>query len=451
MTPVSVFRKIRTSARWIVRQLNPVQTMVCGYATYIFCVFVALCIPFVSFSGEASFLDHLFMAASAVSTTGLATVSTVDYNFWGQLVLFVGFQVGGLGYMTFGSVVILASRGRVSQSRITIGKAVFSMPEHFEPIAFLKRAVVFTFVVELLGAICLYLAFTREGSKVEEPLWSAIFHSVSAFCTAGFSIFPNGLEDFRGDFWVTGIISLLSILGAVGFIVLSDLYLSITTRGYTTTLTSKIILVATFGGIFLGTSVLYFEPSIHSLPANERVLAAFFQATSALTTVGFNTHPIGAISASSVMVVVVLMLMGASPSGTGGGLKCTSWSAGLAATWSAIHGRKETYFFGYIVPHYRIQAAFASFTLYLFTFAIGCFLLLIVDGHRFEDVIFEVASALGTVGLSRGITGDLSSIAKWVLITLMFIGRVGVMSLGLAALAGKEEPEQDVQKSDFVV
>ena len=244
----------------------------------------------------------------------------------------------------------------------------------------------------------------------------------------------------------------LSLLGAIGFIVISDFWESLRSRSHTITLTSKIILLATFGGIAAGAGALYVEPSIAALPQKERLLTACFQSMTAATTVGFNTHPIGVISPAFVLVVLILMILGASPSGTGGGLKSTSWSAGLAATWSVIRGRKETTFFGHTVPNYRMQAAFASFTLYLLVFSAGCFVLLLADKHRFEDVVFEAGSALGTVGLSRGITADLGITGKMIVILLMFIGRVGVISLALATLAhGNTDNPDPRKKSDIVL
>lgn len=425
------------------------QTIAIGYAGYILLIFLLLCLPFSA--KDVSWLDNLFTAASAVSTTGLATVSTPgSYGFWGQLFILLGIQMGGLGYMSLGSFAIMASRHAVSPSRLMIGKSVFSLPDAFEPMSFIRRAVVFTLVFELIGALCLWVMFRMDG--LENALWPAIFHSVSAFCTAGFSVFPDSLMNYRSHVGVNLVVSILSLAGAVGFIVISDIWLKFRVKGRLMTLTSKIILVATFGGIFLGTLALYFDPSVRQYAGMDRVLAAFFQAMTALTTVGFNTIDVSLFSFASVLIVLVLMILGASPSGTGGGLKSTSWSAGLAAVWSSIRGKDRITFFGNVIPSHRIQAAFASFTLYLACFAAGSYVLLLADRHRFEDVIFEVASALGTVGLSRGITGDLTDFGKVVVILLMFIGRVGVISLGLAALPAKKGgKEETIKESDLVI
>lgn len=422
-----------------------------GYAFYALCIAALLCVPFTWANQRIGVLDNAFMAMSAVSTTGLVTVNTPDaYGFWGELILLVGIQVGGLGYMTFGSFMIMATRRVVDESRLRIGRVVFAMPEDFETATFIRRAVAFTVTLEAAGALALWAVFSRAG--VEAPLWPAIFHSVSAFCTAGFSVFPDSLESFSGDLPINAIISVLSIAGACGFIVSGDLWMKVRRSGHRMTLTSKIILVATSGGIIIGAAVLFFDPAIRQLSLGERSLAAFFQSMTALTTVGFNTVPIGSLTGAAVMMILVLMILGASPSGTGGGLKSTSWSAGLAATWSAVRGRKEVTFFGSRVPTHRVQAAFATLTMYLLIFAVGAIAMLLVDTqHTFENVIFEVGSALGTVGLSRGITGDLSAAGKCVLIVLMFIGRVGVVSLGLAAMGRAGAPGTEVPPEEDLV
>jgi trk system potassium uptake protein TrkH len=391
------------------------------------------------------------MAVSAVSTAGLLTVNpATDYSFFGQLVILAAIQIGGLGYMTFGSFVILASGGRISPSRLRIGRSILTMPEHFDPVTFLRHALFFTIFVQVIGSLALWWAFARAG--VENPLWPAIFHSVSSYCTAGFSVFPNSLEQFSHDPVVKGIIAVLCYLGAIGFIVVTDIYQRMRGRSARITFTSRIILVATFGALIVGSILLFFDATLAELPLSERILAALFQAMAAQTTVGFNSVPVSSLSGSSVMILIVLMILGASPSGTGGGLKCTTWSAGLGACWSAMRGRKETTFLGSTVPGYRIQAAFAAFILYLIIYVLGCYVLLVVDNHKFEDVVFEAAAALSTGGLSRGITPELSDMGKVVIMVLMFIGRAGVVSLGLAALArpdADKEPAAPVE--DIVV
>jgi len=251
-------------------------------------------------------------------------------------------------------------------------------------------------------------------------------------------------------------ISILSLLGATGFIVLDDVYRSINSRKWNMTLTTRIILVSTFGAIAIGTILLFFDANIAELPLKERTLVAFFQTITTLTTAGFHTFPTVKLTAATTMVVIILMILGASPSGTGGGLKSTTWSAAIATILSFLHGRDEITFFGYKVPHGRITAAFATFALYLIAFSAGTYCLLLFDVHSFEASAFEIAAALGTVGLSRGITTDLSVGGKIVIIVIMFIGRLGVVSLALGAVAfyqdiSHENQEPPPEKTDDIV
>lgn len=413
------------------RRLRPVHYVLLGYALYILVIFGALNLPFLHRAPHIALVDHLFMATSAVSTTGLVTVNTPDaYNWAGQLVLLIGFQLGGLGYMTAGSVILLASSRNLSPQRLSIGQAVFSLPAGMDFRSFLVRAAAFTFTVEAIGALALSLVFWSRG--VDNPIWAGIFHSVSAFCTAGFSVFPDSLMGFRDSWAVTCIVALLSLSGAVGFIVVSDVVTSLRNHKLQSTLTTRIILVSTLSALLLGW-LLLLPDSTFDGSWSQRLNGALFQAMTSLTTVGFNTVDFATLGPSSVGLVIVLMLLGASPSGTGGGLKSTSWSAALAAVWSLVRGRDCVSFWGVRIPTQRLIAAFATLALYLVVFAVGSITLLKVENLPFEDLLFEAASALGTVGLSRGITAELTSTGKVVVVALMYIGRVGVLSLALSA------------------
>ena len=411
---------------------KPARVVLIGYASYVFLTWVLLCLP-IAWQGESiSPLDNLFIATSAISTTGLITVNTPDaYNFFGELVVACAFQVGGLGYMTLGSFVILAQAKPLPTVRQQIGETVFSLPERFDLRLFLKHTIIFTVLVEIAGFIGLYIAFSLD--QVPNALWAAIFHSISAFCTAGFSVFPNSLENFRDNLLVNVVVTCLSLLGAIGFIVITDVWLSFRNRTRAITLTTKIILSATFSVIAIGWVFLFFtDPSLVELPLGERLMASGFQSMTAMTTVGFNTHPIGSLGAAPVLVMVILMVIGASPSGTGGGLKTTSIAAALAVVWSALRGQRDAVFLSRRIPSDRVLGAFTALVFYLIMFLAGSVAMLTIQGQVFEDVVFEAASALGTVGLSRGITGDLLPLGKLVIILLMFIGRIGPVTFGLA-------------------
>lgn len=412
--------------------LRPAKLVLLGYLSYIAVGWIFLCLPFAQRAGGVTALDNLFIATSALSTTGLVTVSVADnYNLFGQIVVLILIQLGGIGYMTFGSFVILSRKSDLSATRIEVGKTVFSLPRSFRIDKFIRSVIIFSVVIETLGALALYQIFRNAG--VPTPLWSAVFHSISSFCTAGFSLYNTSFEAFAGNFWLNMVLSILSYIGAIGFIVLVDCWRMIIGKILRITLTSKIILWSSFWLTVLGTLLLFVtEPSINSLPADRRLLAAFFQTMTSMTTVGFNTISISQLSKASLMVLTILMVIGASPSGTGGGLKSTTFSALIGVMRSALRGQQEVRFWGQPVPLERVWTALAGLGFYLLTLMVGAYLLELTEKSNFEQNLFEAASALGTVGLSTGITSSLSNIGKLVVIFLMFCGRLGPLTFGVA-------------------
>lgn len=450
-TPVHLPTPRRSEGfRAFIANLPPARLLFLGYLSYIVIGWLLLCTPFARRAAPVGALNNLFIATSAVSTTGLVTVSVSDsYTGFGQLVILALIQLGGIGYLTLGSFLILARRGELTASHINIGRSVFSMPESFRLDKFIPSVITFTLVIESLGAVAFYFALRNVGEP--NPLWSAVFHSVSAFCTAGFSLYNSSFEAWAGDFWINLVIAVLSYLGAMGFIVCVDFYRALRGKITTTTLTTRIILWCTVWTSGLGAILLFLaEPSVQSLPPLERILAAFFQSMSAMTTVGFNTISIGGLSKASLLILTVLMIIGASPSGTGGGVKCTTVSAVWGVMRSALRGQREVRFWGRIVPNDRIWMACASLGFYLSALVLGVYLLELTEKHSFEANIFEAASALGTVGLSTGITPDLSTLGKLIVIALMFCGRVGPLSLG-AALFGFHAQQPVTSDSDLAV
>lgn len=413
-----------------ISRFHPARLVFAGYLWYVIAGWLLLCLPFVQKGQGVKCLDNLFIATSAVSTTGLATVSIADcYNLSGQIIILFLIQLGGIGYMTLGSFMVLSRKTEISPFRLEIGRTVFSLPESFRIDKFVKSVIRFTLVTELVGALALYFIFRNGG--VSNPIWSAIFHSVSSFCTAGFGLYNNSFESFANDFWLNLVISLLSYLGAIGFIVYVDLWRMLRGKVATITMTSKIILWMTFWMTVAGTTLLFFnEPSIQSKPADQRFMAAFFQCMTAMTTVGFNSIPIGSLSKASVLLMIVLMVIGASPSGTGGGIKSTSFSALLGVMKSTFRGQKEVYFWNKVIPAERVLMAVASVSFYLCLLIVGTYFLELTENTPFECNAFEAASAIGTVGLSMGITAGLSIMGKLIITALMFFGRVGPLALG---------------------
>ncbi|MEM8653197.1 MAG: potassium transporter TrkG [Pseudomonadota bacterium] len=439
----------KARARFAVLQMRPAKLLLMGYLSYIALGWVLLSLPFAQAQVIGS-LDNLFIATSAVSTTGLVTVDPgSSYTFFGELVIILLIQIGGLGYMTLGSFIVLSVTSDMGRLREHATQKVFNLPDEISPRAFVVSVVIFTAAVQAVGALALWAMFRAEG--VDNPLWSAIFHAVSAFCTAGFSLNSNSFEGFRDHVGINVVISALSILGAMGFLIVLDMARTLTGKARHLGFTSKVIVRITLSFLVVGTVLLFVtEPSLQALPPSERLMAAFFQVMTASTTVGFNTHPISALSSAVLIVMFFLMVIGASPAGTGGGLKTTSFAALVGLVRSTLKGRGRIRFFKREIPLARLQDAAAGFSYYMVLASVAAFLLFLTEaGAAFEVVLFEVLSAMGTVGLSMGLTGDLSDLGKLIVIVLMTAGRIGILTFGIA-LASHDESRDEEQDNELV-
>jgi len=405
-----------------------------GYLILTVLCFILLLIPFFQ-NGENSIIDHLFFAVSIVSTTGLAPANFAEsYNFLGQFISLLFIQLGGVGYMALGSFIIIRQFDKLPKISMKLLMYEFSPPKRYPLLPFLYSVLVFTILIECIGALVLYYGFKDVG--VDNPVWLAIFHSVSAFCTAGFSISQNSLVDFNNSSLIINTITLLSLLGSIGFIVLLDFIISIRKWKNKISLSTKIILASTFVMLFSGTLILYLSDAYFWESGLDGFKLALFQTMTAHTTVGFNSYDIGAFSPSILFILIILMIIGASPAGTGGGIKTTTITSLYAVTKSILLRRKEVSFFSKQIPVKYLLLSLSSFCFYLFLLFIGFWIMLLIDGDtfQFEQLLFESASALSTVGLSTGITADLSPWSKIIICCLMFIGRIGVLTFGFAMI-----------------
>lgn len=430
--------------------LSPQRNLIYGFLVYNSIGFLLLCLPWFH-HGDNKWIDNLFASTSAISTTGLLTVGTTEYfTIYGQIVLMLLFQIGGIGYMTFTTYILLGSTHKASNWRTKVMNAAFSIPDSLNLKDFIKSAVVFTVVMEVLGVILFYISFMDEGWGFWDTLWHSVFHSISAFCTAGFSLFGNGFEDYVGDGMINFTTSFLAIGGSLGFIVFTDLWLWIKNKKHSISFTTKIIFIGFAVLLTFGTLNLYFsEPSIAALKGATRFYAAFFQSMSAMTTVGFNTMPVGDLVLPSLFAIIFLMYVGASPSGTSGGLKITTLTAVVAYLRSKLKACDGVLFFGRKIPPKRVDIAVTTFIFYITIIFFGLLLLTHSENSDFRDIMFETLSAIGTVGLSTGITGDLTVFGKIVIIALMFIGRMGVITFGLALSQASDD--DDAEEEDIAV
>ncbi len=424
---------------------NPQLNLIAGFLGYTIVGVAVLMLPLFH-SQETPWIDNVFTAVSAISTTGLTTVSTVDnYNLAGQIFILVLIQVGGIGYMTVITYVLLATTDKVSSWHKRVLGAEFELPGDIRVKDFLRNLIYFTLIMEVVGAVILSVEFLQLGQETGTAIWNGIFHSISAFCTAGFDLFGNSLIDFQDNYVVNIVCGLLSFGGALGFIVVTDIFYRIKHRVDGLTFTTKIILWGI--GILLlgGVGVFYFLDSTLTTGSAPDWLRAAFLSVTSITTVGFTTVDISTLDLSTLLVLCILMFVGASPSGTSGGVKITTVATVLASVKSRIAGKKTCTIAGRHISENRLFLAVSTFTLYVFLLVIGIVLLSYTESVKeVLPVMFESISALGTVGLSMGITGDLSFAGKWIVIFLMFFGRVGLLVFGFGTIArGREEESEE--------
>ncbi len=447
------FSKVAKKYALLKRGWSPQQNLFYGFLTYILLGSILLCLPIFQ-KVSAPILDHIFIATSAVSTTGLVTISIFDtYNFFGQFVIMILIQLGGIGYLTFTTFMILSTTRKITLWHKKLLSTEFTLPNTIKITDFLKSVILFTLVMEFIGAVLFFIAFRSEGMPTLEALWSSVFHSISAFCTAGFSLFNNSFMDFADNNFINFIISMLAICGSLGFIVITDFGLWIKDRTHKLSFTTRIIFIGFLILLTFGTAFFYiFETSILTSYSDSRFLASFFQSMTAMTTVGFNTVDFGNFNQAMLLVCIFLMYIGASPSGTAGGIKITTLTAVFAIMKSRLKGSKNITFLGRRIPYERLYIATSAFIFYTVIIVFGTFLITLTHEFRFEDILFEVSSALGTVGLSTGLTADLNVFGKIVIIVLMFIGRLGVLTFGLAIWSKTiTEDEREVLKEDIAV
>ena len=374
--------------------------------------------------------DTLFTAASAISTTGLTTVDIGKaFSLFGQSVLLILAQVGGIGYMTLSAFIVLQLKSLSShhkkQPRYPFSYRVQSLRQ------LIKQATYYTLVCEAGGAIALYFFFQNEG--VENSVWNAIFHSISAFSTTGFSLFPSNMEEYRHHLGINAAVSLLSMLGAFGFLLYSSFLKGSQERAgiiarITRTFPTATITIGTIGFLLL-TNLPVEESAFHKL------LISLFQTISAFTTVGFNTIHIGSLSLVPLIFLTTLMLFAAALTGNGINTKNTSWLLLLRRIRSMINGSKSVRLRGQNAVLRRIYITSSTFLYYSILLLIPLSLLILTENLPFSPLLFETASALCTVGFSTGITAELSLIGKSLITLLMLIGRIGILILGFAISA----------------
>jgi trk system potassium uptake protein TrkH len=394
----------------------------------------------------------LFTATSAVCVTGLAVVDTgTDFSFWGQIFILLLIQVGGLGYMTTTTFLILLIGRRFDlRHKIAIQES-FDRPLLQGSQNLIRSIIATTLLFELTGIFGLLLVFVPDYGWTE-GLWLSIFHSISAWNNAGFSLFPDSLVRYQTSVPINLIIPALIIFGGIGYQVIMEMYnwlVNVLQRRkvrFTFSLNFKVVTSTTLFLLILGTIAFLLTElenpgTFGKLSFPTKLMAAWFQSVTTRTA-GFNTVDFGAMQAAALFITMGFMFIGASPSGTGGGMKTTTIRIISSCTRSMLRGKDDVVLFSRKVPASLILKAIAVVFGSLATIVIGTILMSLTEeqgSFDFIQIFFEVISAFATVGLSMGITASLSAWSKLVLVCIMYVGRVGVL-LFMASILGDPRP-----------
>ncbi|NOZ78608.1 MAG: hypothetical protein GXP48_05410 [Acidobacteria bacterium] len=441
--------------------LTPARAFVTSFALLIALGTVTLELPGITKPGrDLAWHEALFTATSAVCVTGLVVRSPDDYTFAGQVALLCLFQLGGLGVLTFGFfLVLLVGRKMSFFGRALVQSTLAEGPwEDFWPL--LRMTTIVTFLVEGTGALVLAAAWKHEMGWSKALGWG-VFHSVSAFCNAGFGLHPLSLIPWRGNAVVVLTVAGLIVIGGLGFLPLTDLYERWKLpRKRPLTLHTRLVLVTTAGLIIsgsIGVALFEWHGALAGLGWQEKLTSIIFQAVTPRTA-GFNTLDYGTFTQAGLLFTIMLMFIGASPGSTGGGVKTTTLGVLIAGALSRVRGHRRVNIWNRTLPTGALASAVAlmlsAMTMVLFATLIILHLENELRGAlpgdiTFIRVLFEVVSAFGTVGLSTGITSHLLVPSRLVLVLLMFFGRVGPLTLGLALFSQKDtgdwqQPEESV-------
>lgn len=410
-----------------------------GFAGLIFLGTIFLMLPISSKSGEfTSFIDALFTATSSVCVTGLVVVDTADYwNAFGQAVILILIQLGGFGFMTSATIFMVAIGRRIGlQERLLISESM-GLSRLGGLIYIVKRMAIFTLVAEAAGMILFLFHFLKEYSA-GKAIWVSLFQSVSAFNNAGFDLFGGfrSLTGYTDSPLVLLVTAVLIILGGISFLVLLDIGNARKWRRLS--LDSKIVLTATVALLVSGIILVLLTESgdpgtLGTMSFPEKLMNAFFQSVTARTA-GFSTVNMANLEDYALVFTMVLMFIGAASGSTAGGVKVNTIGMLVAAIWSTLRGKENAGAFGRRFSTQQVNRALTIVMVSLGLVSVIVFLLTITEDFRFLNLTFETFSAFGTVGLSTGITPELSTAGRIIIAITMFIGRLGPLTLALALI-----------------
>ena len=423
------------------RKLTSFQIIIFGFSGVILLGAILLMLPFYSREGMTTpFLDALFTSTSAVCVTGLVLHDTATYwSTFGQLIIMLLIQIGGMGVITVAASFAMISGKKISLMQRSTMQEAISAPKVGGIVRLTNFIVRVTLLVELSGAVVMAPVFCRDfGIK---GLWMALFHSVSAFCNAGFDLMGtkavfSSLTGYATDPVINLTIMFLIIVGGIGFLTWDDIRTN-RTHLHKYRMQSKVILCTT-AILLIVPAIYFFFCEFDDLEPMERILASLFQSVTPRTA-GFNTVDLTNMHEAGQYIIIMLMLIGGSPGSTAGGMKTTTIAVLFAASIATFCRKEHTHFFGRRIGDDVVKNAATILLMYLILFFFGGLIISMVEGLPMLICLFEAASAVGTVGLSMGITPGLGILSRMILILLMFFGRVGGLTLIFAALSGTKK------------
>lgn len=416
-------------------ELNPPRVLALGFGSLIIIGAILLNLPIATKNGESiGFINALFTSASAVCVTGLVVVNTGEFwSLFGQITIILLIQMGGLGFMTLATIGALILGKKITLKERLIIKEQLNQETMSGLVKLTKYVIISTFGIEAIGAVLLSTRFIPIYGKIK-GVWFSIFHAVSAFCNAGFDITGDSIAPFVGDFVINMTISSLIILGGLGFTVYIDISRNKSFKKLH--LHSKLVLGITGFLLVIGTIVFilieYNNPfTLKSLNIYEKLIASFFQSV-VPRTAGFYSVDFIGLYDTTVFFIIILMFIGGSPGSTAGGIKTTTFGTLILTTIGVIKGEKDVTIFRRRIGEEIINRSLAIATIGMTLIIMVSFVLTVTETATFLDVLFETTSAFATVGLTRGITPNLTGFGKIIITLTMYAGRVGPLTMAFA-------------------
>jgi trk system potassium uptake protein TrkH len=446
------------------RFLTPERTLILSFLIMILIGTCLLSLPHAARGKTTSLIDALFTATSAVCVTGLIVVDTGSfYSQFGQVVILILIQVGGLGIMTFSVFFYLLLGRSIGFRDRRIIQDTFSQFPIRNIYALLKSVFLYTMVIECIGAAFLFMGWCSQFPPIT-ALYFSLFHAISAFCNAGFSLFSDSFVGFQDNILINLSITSLIILGGIGFIVLKEMIEGGLRRNplLRTSLHSKVVLTTTATLIVLGTLFIFFierNGSLLKFPLGEQILISYFQSVTSRTA-GFNTIPMIGLSNATCFMLIILMFIGASPGSCGGGIKTTNLATLVSLAVNRYKGRERANLFRRTIPHETVARSISIILASILAVTIIAIFLLATQlgdlSHAesrglFLEYLFETVSAFGTVGLSMGVTTKLDLTGKLIVIIMMLLGRLGPLTLAFAMARRTRRAEFQYAEENIIV